>query len=714
MLYLYIKLINFYMQETQSTYGNSGFWLSDRGWLRPSDNKTETVLKLIAAKKSISNFVKIVTGENIPVNYVTRGDSKTDGKRIQISSNIVNPGDFDVTVGLALHEAAHIKLSDFNLLKGLSTEITKRLRGSLPTYSHKASSIGIDLTDFTKDILNWVEDRRIDSLIYDSAPGYQDYYHAMYGKFFNFDWINKALVSANFRDESVESYTMRIINLHSDLADLGALKGLKQIWDLVDLGRINRLTSTKESLDLAVEIVKIVLDNAVSNKSDKKPKQENKKPQSTDSDNDKSESGESQPDNSESDEDETGSDDSESDNEQDNDKSDDTQSNETGDDKSESDNGQGDDKSESDNGQGDDKSNDTQSNEIGNGKGNQPKPELKENEINKAIESLKKQLIFGEGNIKKEDISISLTKEIQVIDAGDVTLTDSNFAGQAVSTIFIKRLTDEILKSSIFPLVVRENPALLSAGIGAGRVLAKKLLVRGETKNTIFTRQATGKIDKRLVAQLGFNSATFYRTEIDQYKAATLHLSIDGSSSMGGRKWKKTLTLAIALAVAVKEIPNLDLQISVRTTTSDKPCVVIVWDSKHDTSLLALKRLSSLLPQGTTPEGLCFAAIQKVLTPGSAACDSYFVNISDGEPYFNGSTFNYSGSRAAKHTFEATGKISADGIKVLSYYVSSTDGDQCSDSYKCFKQCYGPAASFVNIDNITEIQKTLNRLFMTK
>ena len=653
------------MLEIQSTYGNSGYWLSDRGWLKPSDDKTETLLKLAAAKKSISNFVKIVTGKDIPVKYVTRGDSQTNGKHIQISSNIVNPKDFDITVGLAIHEASHIKLSDFNILRGLSTEIIKKLRGNLQIYSHKASSIGIDLTAFTKDILNWVEDRRIDSLIYDSAPGYQDYYHAMYRKFFNSDWINKALVSANFRDESVESYTMRIINLHSDLADLGALKGLKQIWNLVDLGRINRLADMNESLDLAVEIVKIVLDNAVSNKSDKKPKQENEKPQSGESSNDQPESGDSQTDNNNSDEDDTQSD-------------------------------------------------DTQSDETGNDNGNQPKPELKENEIKKAIESLKRQIDFGEGNVKKEDITSSLNKEIKVIDSGDVTLVDSYFAGRAVSSIFIKRLTDEIINSSLFPLNTQENPGLLSAGIGAGRILAKKLLVRGETRNTIFTRQATGKIDKRLVAQLGFNSSTFYRTEIDQYKAATLHLSIDGSSSMSGRKWKKTLTLAIALAVAVKEIPNLDLQISVRTSTDSKPYVIIVWDSKVDTSHNALKRLSSLHPRGTTPEGLCFAAIQKVLTPGGASHDSYFVNISDGEPYFEGKSFRYSGSIAAKHTFEATGKISADGIKVLSYFVSSSNGDQMSPSYTCFKQCYGQAASYVNIDNINEIQKTLNRLFMTK
>ena len=37
---------------------------------------------------------------------------------------------------------------------------------------------------------------------------------------------------------------------------------------------------------------------------------------------------------------------------------------------------------------------------------------------------------------------------------------------------------------------------------------------------------------------------------------------------------------------------------------------------------------------GITPEGLCFEAIQKEITDGDNGIDSYFINFSDGEPYF--------------------------------------------------------------------------------
>jgi hypothetical protein len=41
-------------------------------------------------------------------------------------------------------------------------------------------------SDFSiiKDLLNWIEDRRIDFYIYSSAPGYRMYYEAMYDQIF--------------------------------------------------------------------------------------------------------------------------------------------------------------------------------------------------------------------------------------------------------------------------------------------------------------------------------------------------------------------------------------------------------------------------------------------------------------------------------------------------------------------------------------------------
>jgi hypothetical protein len=99
---------------------NSSYWLSD--WddddivvdtMNDVEKKSHDLYKLASAKKAISNFVNIVTNDDIKVTFNTRGNSYTDGKSVVIGANIVEPKDFDVAVGLALHEGSHIKLSNF-------------------------------------------------------------------------------------------------------------------------------------------------------------------------------------------------------------------------------------------------------------------------------------------------------------------------------------------------------------------------------------------------------------------------------------------------------------------------------------------------------------------------------------------------------------------------------------------------------------------------
>ena len=88
--------------------------------------KGKDIVALAGYKRAIGNFVNIVTGENIPVSFNNNDESFTDGKRVVIGSNL-NEKNFDVAVGLALHEGSHISLSDFNLLKQLEMEIPEEL-----------------------------------------------------------------------------------------------------------------------------------------------------------------------------------------------------------------------------------------------------------------------------------------------------------------------------------------------------------------------------------------------------------------------------------------------------------------------------------------------------------------------------------------------------------------------------------------------------------
>ena len=241
---------------------NSSFWYDDFETddiiidnLTDTQKKSLDLYKLASSKRAISNFVNIVTNESIPVKFKERGDSYTDGKSVVIGSKIEQPKDFDVAVGLALHEGSHIKLSDFKLLNDLYNLI--------PTHiSEGAIKKGVYTTQETiKNLWNYVEDRRIDNFVFKSAPGYRGYYRKMYDKYFNDRLIDKALLSDEFTEENLESYMFRIINLHNKNTNLSALKGLRKIYRLINLKNISRLKSSKDSLDVALDIFTVILGN---------------------------------------------------------------------------------------------------------------------------------------------------------------------------------------------------------------------------------------------------------------------------------------------------------------------------------------------------------------------------------------------------------------------------------------------------------------------
>ena len=142
----------------------SSFWLGDTFKTKSLiENDVEQkpkvdYIKLASYQRAISNFVNIVTAKNIPVKFSKRGDSYTDGEVVTISSKLDDKL-FDSSVGLALHEGSHILLSDFEFLKRLGSRIPK-------TFYQLGHSKGIsksELTMLVKNMLNYVEDRRIDN-----------------------------------------------------------------------------------------------------------------------------------------------------------------------------------------------------------------------------------------------------------------------------------------------------------------------------------------------------------------------------------------------------------------------------------------------------------------------------------------------------------------------------------------------------------------------
>jgi hypothetical protein len=162
---------------------------------------------------------------------------------------------------------------------------------------------------------------------------------------------------------------------------------------------------------------------------------------------------------------------------------------------------------------------------------------------------------------------------------------------------------------------------------------------------------------------------------------------------------------------------NIDVVVSIRTTHSDNnssqgvPLIMVVFDSRKDKLQKVKSLFSSLDVSGVTPEGLCFEAIQKDLIPGNSNQDSYFINFSDGQPYFSNKEIMYSGSTAERHTKKMVDNMRNIGISVLSYFIG---GDYDRDEMPAFTSMYGKDAEFISPVNMMSVAKTMNKKFLQK
>lgn len=713
--------------------------------------KTNDLYKLSATRRAIANFVQIVTQKNIPVTFASKSDSKTDGKEVILSADVDD--NFDVSVGLALHEGSHILLSDFKLLEEMgqafdkvnyvynkakyenqmaeqnnqppSWDDTKILTYIISTLSNfkyvkgfsemylpsgKIGSKG-KLTKEVKDLIggltNWIEDRRIDYHIFTSAPGYREYYTSMYDHYFNDKMITKGVASDEFTDESFESYMFRIINLHNEKTDLSKLKGLRAIYRMINLNDIKRLKSTEDAFMLSIDVVAEILKYVPMSEGDL-----NKE---------KSAGGQS---NGEQDEESTEGE---------------GQGGQAGDEKNDS---QGGASAGSEGIEGEQTDSDSDSDSAptaGDAKG---KDTMSKSASQQLAKKFKKQKDFLNNDIKKKKLQKGEIEKLNNIAASDTELVRvgsdyqdqyGNHIGKGVDCIVVKNLTDSLINDEEFPFssidwktkeAHRWAENEVRKGVTLGTLLGKKLQVRNESRETIYSRLTKGKIDGRMIASLGYdNENVFYTRDVDQYKKANLHISIDYSGSMSGDKLRKAITSTVAIVKACEMARNINVQVSIRSTDNGSrslPYIAVVYDSRKSNFRQFCKYMSILRANNTTPEGLCFEAIQKQLIPTTNDTDSYFLNFSDGEPCYSvnngGDEIYYRGEAAAKHTRKQVKKMQDAGINTLSYFISDYSDERIkgTSSWRLFEQCYGSGAKSVNVENMFEVAKTMNELFLKK
>ena len=664
-----------YSAKSMSNKNNySSFWL-DNGWDNNSSifddepvKKGVDLVALASYRRAISNFVSIVTGESdIKVTFKANGDSYTDGKSVVISSKLDDKL-FDSTVGLALHEGSHIKLSDFDFLKGLEHQIPQE-------YFNRAEAKGYqkyEVVSMVKDLLNYVEDRRIDYFVFTNSPGYKGYYHSLYDKYFHSKVIDKALKSSEYTSSDWDSYIFRIINLTNKNSDLDALPDLRKIRKLI-FSNVKSLNSTEEAFNIALDVFHILLENF--------------------------------PDGVEKEDEETGE-----------------VSVQKGD-------GDSDGNGESVDGDG---------SEDGGSDGG--KPELTDNQKKQLENAINKQKKFMDGDISKKALSKKDKASMDAVESAGMSYVDvakdmtDRWSGKKTPTkvLLVKKFNKALAESDTVSMIYRpdyswgnmeDNQEAINDGLVKGTILGRKLQVRGESRETKWTRLDSGRIDKRLIAELGFgNERVFNSTFVESYSDAFLHISVDASGSMSGRKWLNTQTCVAAIAKACSMINNVDLVISYRSTQNSSggygrsgksyPLMLVAYDSRVD-KINKIRNIFQLLrPSGTTPEGLCFEAVMKEIEPASKDKDSYFLNFSDGMPMFGNDDIDYHHDTAIDHTNKMVKMIRDRGVKVLSYFIG--DEYDMERSTRTFKRMYGNDAEFIDVTSVLPVAKTMNKAFLKK
>ena len=694
-------------KNSYSSYSNSSFWL-DNDFLETSYTTKDAIntldyVKLAGYKRAISNFVRIVTNkDNIKVSFSSGGDSYTDGKDVVISSKL-DEKEFDSTVGLALHEGSHIALTDFSALKSLlkyDSQFLKNIRDwHNVTFPEQQNVTPASFIDYIKDLVNIIEDRRIDRFIYDSAPGYQGYYKALYDRYFNAKEIDEALINGTKCERTWNDYIFHIVNFINTNRNLNALPALKEIWNLIDIKNIARIQSTHGSFVIAEDVLKcILLDIGGVEEADNK--KTNPSPDGKDKTNN----------------------DSADVNEDENDESGDGGMDPNLDIQGE---------------------NSTQSSSNSNtSQGNiDPKEARKAERAREALEkAIQKQKDFLNNKIKKKSLSRKDAAKINaaaeanmsyVSVGGDIPNDTGNMPGKKTNCTVVKGISNSLIESGLLgshcstpqykidsiarrKKTYNQDCDYIADGIVLGTLLGKRLKTRDEDRSLKTTRMDTGRIDRRLIAELGFgNDKVFSQILHKTTTPSIVHISVDASGSMCGAKWEKSMKASVAIAKAASMVNSLDCVISIRGSVGageSTPLMWTIYDSRVDKFNAMKNKFYAVDAAGSTPEGLCFQAVMDDIIKASKGKEMYFINISDGEPGYSDRNMSYGGEYAIQHTKAQINKMRKAGINVLAYFVHD---NYVSDRSKAsFISMYGKDAEFIDIQNLTQLTKSLNNVFV--
>jgi hypothetical protein len=663
-------------------------------------------IKLAGYKRAIANFVRIVTNkDNIPVVFSSGQDSYTDGTKVVISAKLDEKG-FDSTVGLALHEGSHIALTNFNVLTNQlgygSIETDRLVQWHKETFGEDTNASAI--SPKVKDLVNIIEDRRIDRFVFNSAPGYQGYYLAMYDKYFNSKDIDKALLFGLKAESTWDDYIFHVCNFANPNRKLDTLPSLRAIWDKINIANISRLKTTDEVYVVAVEVYKMIME-AIGGNDQNEEKSKDAQGQGNNSPDSIGEPGE----------------------------------------------GEGEGEGDPNMDQGTPGNGEPKDGKPGKVKGDQsgtprqPMTDREKADLEKVKRNLGKAIAaqkeFIAGKIKKGKLSKTDAAKINAVAesnmsyetvGGDIHNNTGNKLSQKTTRcMVIKGMNAKVIATGMLnnhfstyktPDRFTGDNDFVNQGMVLGTLLGKKLKTRDEDRSLKTTRMETGRMDRRMIAELGFgNDRVFSQTHHYTVTPALVHISIDASGSMSGKKWKSALKTAIAIAKAASMTSSLHCIISLRGCfqsggySSEAPLMWEIYDSRKDKLQAVKNKFYSIDCNASTPEGLCFEAVLNDTIKNAQGKDMYFINISDGEPGYSDQNLSYGGEYAVQHTRIQVDKMRKAGVNVLSYFVSEGNSEWgMSRAKSAFDTMYGKGAAYIDQANLNELSRSLNQLFERK
>ncbi len=299
-------------------------------------------------------------------------------------------------------------------------------------------------------------------------------------------------------------------------------------------------------------------------------------------------------------------------------------------------------------------------------------------------------------------------------------------------TQILNKIGNNQLFNYIFSRYIgRSNHKIIEDGIKLGKLLGSKLKIRTEERVLKTTRQAGGKIDKRIIHLASADIENiFCSMRTSQFNKVVMHISIDASGSMSGSKFEKALQTAAAICSAADVVKNIEVTVSVRTTTAaynvetkkvrrrarssrrygyspskivtkstsvDRiqwPTVVTIYNSKKDKLNKITKVWPWLTAGGSTPESITYEAERKLMSRPALGTDAYFITITDGAPADSGIGKNEkdepvswgfddtqkaeSAGRidAVAHTRFQVNQMNKDGVATMAFFVSDMERAQ--------------------------------------